>query len=181
MMMYNKKFLLSIALVIYGFVDNAACGQNTVYDIDRQIRNTRNEIDALRTNQPKRIHDCMMRNSDYRYVQDHQTEIEKLRRENEELLSRAQAMVRRANRGIIFVPNNAMIFSQFCRVPGVSSMGTVYSNNRHRIYQFEQRKLRAADARRQIKISCDSAMYAKIDMCQMRIDSLLNIKAQMIR
>lgn len=170
-----------MALVISGFVDSVAHGQTTVYDIDRQIRNTRNEIDALRKNQPKRIQERMMHNADWRYVHEHRSEIEKLRRDNEELLARAQDAVRRASKGIVFIPNNAMIFLQFSHVPGLNSMKSVYSNNCYHIHRFEQRQSRAADAHRNIKIRCDSAMYAQIDVCQMRIDSLLNIKAQMIR
>jgi len=179
----QRKILLSLTMFIVSMFGINAQSANNIYNINSQIHNARNQIERLRMARSKRINGELMRNADYRYIQEHSAEVAELRHTNKQLIKRACAFVaRQSNNRIALVAQTPMVFTLYAsKYPEVSSLYNTYQFNCQLIAIYERRLEKIDGLEQRVKNHHDSIMHAEIDKYQLIIDSLLNEKMRLIR
>ena len=176
----EKKILLSTALFIgtmFGVNAQEIC---PLTQVNREIVKTRHSIDSVRTAHSKDITYRLQHNDNYRYIQDNAACVDTLPRENERLLTMAAGIIRRKYPGALLV-RTPVLFIEYRNVPGIGTIGDMYRRNSQKMLEYNRRVAAFQPEYLLIKNRCDSIMHAKIEMYQMRMDSLLNRKRELIR
>lgn len=177
----KKQILITTTVFIAAmFGGNSANGQTLLNQVNREIAQTRNSIDSVRRAHAVAMTRHLERNADYRYIQENSGSISKLKRENDRLLDYAIELIRRKRPGILIL-RTPLVFITHRDVPGVANTRGLYRANKRRINEYNRRVAALQPQRQIIKNKCDSAMHAQIDMYQLRLDSLLNRKLELIR
>lgn len=176
----EKKILLSTVLFVAMMFGGVANAQNPLYQINREIERTRHSIDSVRIAHSKDMTCRLQRNDNYRYIQDNAACVDTLPRENERLLTRAAGIIHRKYPGTLLL-RTPVLFIEYRNVPGIIFIRDVYYRNIQKIQEYNRRVAAFQPEYLLIKNRCDSIMHAKIDMYQMRMDSLLNRKRELIR
>ena len=174
-----QKLLLTWTLLIMGACGHKSDAQTNLSDVNDQIALTRTNIRAIRDANRRGIARTLDRHSDYRYTVENRTRVDSLRTANAELINQACARARRTATFTI-VPHTAMVFLQYPHVSGVSGLGTMYELNNREIKKFDDKVAKIDGFEQRVKNHYDSIMYADLAMAHARLDSLLNVKHQLI-
>ena len=176
----EKKILLSSALfigIMFGATAQEIC---PLTQVNREIAHTRYSIDSVRTAHTVMMNRQLQKNANYRYINENTAYVDTLPRENDGLMTMAVQLIRRKYPSAI-VFRTPVLFIKYRNVPGVGTIGDMYHNNNHKIQEYNRRVAAFQPEYQTIKNRCDSIMHAQIDMYQMRMDSLLNRKRELIR
>lgn len=176
----EKKVLLSTALFIgtmFGATAQEIC---PLTQVNHEIAKTRHSIDSVRTAHSKDITYRLQHNDNYRYIQDNAACVDTLPRENERLLNRAVLLIRKKYPGALLV-RTPVLFIEYRNVPGIGTIGDMYRRNNQKMSEYKRCVAAFQPEYLLIKNRCDSIKHAKIEMYQMRMDSLLNRKRELIR
>lgn len=177
----EKKILLSSTLFITAmFGGGIANAQNPLYQINREIAHTRYSIDSVRTAHTVMMNRQLQKNANYRYINENTAYVDTLPRENDGLMTMAVQLIRKKYPAALLF-RTPVLFIKYRNVPGVGTIGDMYHNNNHKIQEYNRRVAAFQPEYQTIKNRCDSIMHAQIDMYQMRMDSLLNRKRELIR
>lgn len=159
---------------------NATQAQTTLFQINREIAQTRNSIDSVRRANANAVARRLHHNTHYQYICENAAYVDTLERVNARLLDNAIKLIHKSQPGAV-VLRTPVIFIQYRRIPGVASIERMYNNNRHIIYEYNRHVTALRPEYQTIKNRCDSAMHAQIDIYQLRLDSLLNRKLELVR
>ncbi len=174
-----QKLLLTWALLIMGSCGHKSDAQTNLSDVNDQIALTRTNIRAIRDANRRGIARTLDRNSDYRYTVENRTRVDSLRTANADIIRRA-CQCARATAVFTIVPNNSMVFHQYSHIPSVRSLRTSYELNQDDIKRYERHASKTDGFERRVKNHYDSIMYADLAVAHARLDSLLNVKHQLI-
>lgn len=176
----KKQILISTAIFVAAmFGENSANGQTPLDLVNREIAQTRHSIDSVRNAYAGAMAYQMRKNANYRYVRNNARDVDTLERKNERLLDYAIELIRRAQPGV-FILRTPVVFIMYRNIPGVASVERMYNNNKSRISKYKRCVAAFGPEYQVIKNKCDSAMHAKIEMYQLRMDSLLNRKLELV-
>lgn len=178
--MKKQILITTTAFVAVMFGGTNTNAQTSLNQVNREIAQTRNSIDSVRRAHAVAMVRHLERSADYRYVREHSGDISKLERENDRLLNYAVELIRKKHPGILIV-RTPFVFFSYRDIPGVANARDLYRSNKRRINEYNRRVAALQPQRQIIKNKCDSAMHAQIDMYQLRLDSLLNRKLELIR
>lgn len=178
--MTKKEILFPMAIFVLTLFGGAAHAQNNITEINNAIHRARQEIVALRQNNPRLIRRALRRNPQYRHLMDAKGTIDSLRAENARLINQAQTIVCRHDK-FATPPNNAMIFIAYRGMADVAAIATLYEINLRQIQAYEYHMAELKYFPQSVKNHYDSIMHAEIDRRQIMIDSLLDIKSRMTR
>ncbi|MDE6250675.1 MAG: hypothetical protein K2M34_03510 [Alphaproteobacteria bacterium] len=179
--MHNKQqILISIAIFIATMFGGAVNAQNPLYQVNREIARTRHSIDSVRDAHAVMMTRQLEKNVNYRYISANQATVNKLPDENEQLMTRAIGLIRKQH-PTVFVPRTSVMFIQYGNIPGMSIIRDAYNTNTRRIQEYKRRVLEFQPEYQMIKNRCDSIRNAQVEMYQLRLDSLLNIKLELTR
>ena len=175
-MKITKRFLISA--VVLAAANGVAA--DDMDDINAQISSLRQEIDDLRAARHTVIECRLLRHSDFvRYIE-MAPRIDSMRAQNKRLEARAAELLRRRNGGVC-VTSGPGVWVIGANDYDICALRQAYDNNRHTISAFDKKQERINSLIRRVKNKCDSVMYAKIDSCQQKMDSLLTKKWEMVR
>lgn len=175
----RNKILLSTAIFIAAMFGGDVYGQNSLLRVNTEIAQTRNSIDSVRNTHERVLARKVRRCRNYQYIHENAEHIDALRDKNENLMNRAINLIHKKY-PVVFVVRNSAIFVLYKDVPGISVIRDLYYQNMHAIREYERRVAEFRPEYQKIKNECDSVKHAKIDMYQMRLDSLLNVKQKLI-
>ncbi|MBQ2859401.1 MAG: hypothetical protein IJE82_03495 [Alphaproteobacteria bacterium] len=155
--------------------------QNTkVANIDSQIKSANAKIDSLYDVSDSLIADSLARHPEYQWVVQNQGATDSLRGVNQELLSQAYNAARK-NSMMTIVRRNETLFSDFSDVPAVRNVKWKYYANKKKIQEFDHRAPFVAHVPDAVRAHFYTSANKQVHDLQMKIDSLLNEKKQLIR
>lgn len=162
-------------------IKGAERAQNTkVANIDSQIKSANAKIDSLYNISDSLIADSLARHPEYQWVIQNKGPVDSLRGVNQELLSQAYNAARK-NSTMTIVRRNETVFSDFSDVPAVRNVKWKYYANKKKIQEFDRRAPFVAHVPDAVRAYFDNKTNADVRALQMKIDSLLNEKKQLIR
>lgn len=162
-------------------IKGAERAQNTkVANIDSQIKSANAKIDSLYNISDSLIADSLARHPEYQWVIQNKGPVDSLRGVNQELLSQAYDAARK-NSTMTIVRRNETVFSDFSDVPAVRNVKWKYYANKKKIQEFDRRVPFVAHVPDAVRAHFDNKTNADVRALQMKIDSLLNEKKQLIR
>lgn len=176
----KKQIFITTAMFIATMYGASAHGQTPLTNVNREIAQTRNSIDSVRNAYAGTLARQMRKNANYRYIRNNACDIDTLKRENERLLDYAIELIHRAHPGACIL-RTPVVFIQYRNLSGVASVERMYNNNKRKINEYNRCVTAFQPEYQTIKNRCDSAMHAQIDMYQLRLDSLLNRKLELVR
>ncbi|MCM1294705.1 MAG: hypothetical protein NC311_04045 [Muribaculaceae bacterium] len=176
----KEQIFITTAIFIAAMFGGVAHAQTPLMRVNREIAQTRSSIDSVRNAYAGAMAYQMRKNSNYRYIRNNACDIDTLERENERLLDYAIELIHRAHPSA-FILRTPVVFIQYRNLSSVASVERMYNNNKRKIREYGRRVAAFRPEYQIIKNRCDSAMHAQIDMYQLRLDSLLNRKLELIR
>ncbi len=177
----NVKQIFIAAIMLGASLGGNAGGETSVSDIDAQISDCRAKIRSLRDNNEKSIRRALLSDPDYRYVTEHHDDVERMRRDNDEILAMACDFVRDKD-PLAVTSHTTMVFMLYSRhYPRVASLQRLYESNERMIERYDERKSNLQPRILRAKNRQDSIMHVGIDRLQLQIDSLLNVKINLVR
>ena len=179
--MNNKQqILISLAIFVATMFGGVANAQNPLYQVNREIARTHHSIDSVRDAHAVMLKRQLEKNANYRYINEHKTEVNKLPSENEQLMTRAIGLIRKQH-PTVFVLRTSVMFIQYSNVPGIPILRDAYNTNTQKIQEYKRRVSVFQPEYLTIKNRCDSIRNAQIEVYQLRLDSLLNVKLELVR
>ncbi len=176
----NKKILMSVALFVMTMFGASAQEPCQLCQVNMEIRHTRESIDSVRNAYPGTMARQLRQNSNYRYIRNHSADIDTLRRQNIRLMELAEKLIRKKY-PMAVIPHTSFMFWEYRDIPNIDRIGCMYRQNNQRIHEYDRRVAAFKPEYQTIKNRCDSAKHAKIEMYQLRLDSLLNRKIELVR
>lgn len=174
----TKQVLISLAIFITAMFAPRADAKRDVTDIDRKIMAAREKIKDQRCHRAQMVKRIVENNSDYKYVFENAAKVQRLRKINERLISRACDIVHgNSKSGVVVVAHTPMVFMLYAhKYPEINSLKTLYESNDYEIKHYEYHLDKIIKYEQTVKNHYDSIMYVEIDKFQRMIDSLLNEK-----
>lgn len=155
--------------------------QNTkVAKIDSLIKSANAQIDHLYGVSDSLVADSLTRHPEYSWVVANKEKTDSLRTLNQEYINQAYNAAKKQS---IFeiVNRNESVFERFGRIAGVRNVKWQYYGNKKKIQEFDRRAPFVAHVPDAVRAHFDNKTNAQVRALQMKIDSLLNEKKQLIR
>lgn len=155
--------------------------QNTkVAKVDAQIKAAEAKVDSLYSVSDSLIADSLARHAEYRWVADNKRAIDSLRVVNQDLTQQAYNAAKK-NSIMAIVKNNETVFRDFADVPGVRNVRWKYYANKKKIQEFDRRAPSVEHVPDAVRAHFYVSASRQVRDLQMKIDSLLNEKKNLIR
>ena len=155
--------------------------QNTkVAKIDSQIKSAKSQIDSLYRVADSLVADSLARHPEYSWVVNNKEKTDSLRVLNQNYINQAYNAAKKQS---IFeiVRHDESVFERFDKVAGVRNVKWKYYGNNKKIQEFDRRAPFVAHVPDAVRAHFDNKTNAQVRALQMKIDSLLNEKKQLIR
>ena len=155
--------------------------QNTkVAKIDSQIKSANVQIDSLYNISDSLVADSLARHPEYQWVIQNKGPVDSLRNVNQGYINQAYNAVKKHSIMQI-ANNNETVFSDFSDVPAVRNVKWKYYANKKKIQEFDRRAPFDAHVPDAVRAHFDNKTNADVRALQMKIDSLLNEKRNLVR
>lgn len=155
--------------------------QNTkVAKIDSQIKSAKSQIDSLYRVADSLVADSLARHPEYSWVVNNKEKTDSLRVLNQEYINQAYNAAKKQSVFEI-VNRNESVFQRFDGIAGVRNVKWKYYGNKKKIQEFDRRAPFVAHVPDAVRAHFDNKTNAQVRALQMKIDSLLNEKKQLIR
>ena len=155
--------------------------QNTkVAKIDSQIKSANAQIDSLYRVADSLVAASLARHPEYSWVVNNKEKTDSLRVLNQNYINQAYNA---AKKQYIFeiVRHDESVFERFDKVAGVRNVKWKYYGNKKKIQEFDRRAPYVQHVPDAVRAHFDNKTNAQVRALQMKIDSLLNEKKQLIR
>lgn len=155
--------------------------QNTkVAKVDAQIKAAEAKVDSIYKATDFFVADSLARHAEYRWVADNKRAIDSLRVVNQDLTQQAYNAAKK-NSMMMIVKNNETVFRDFSDVPGVRNIKWKYYANKKKIQEFDRRAPSVGHVPDAVRAHFYTSANKQVRDLQMKIDSLLNEKKNLVR
>lgn len=155
--------------------------QNTkVAKVDAQIKAAEAKVDSIYKATDFFVADSLARHAEYRWVADNKRAIDSLRVVNQDLTQQAYNAAKK-NSIMAIVKNNETVFRDFSDVPGVRNVKWKYYANKKKIQEFDRRAPSVEHVPDAVQAHFYVSASRQVRDLQMKIDSLLNEKKNLVR
>ena len=178
--MTKKDALLPLVMFVLMMFGTPAHAQTKVADIDRAIWGVYKEIKNMRNKNPELIENALLSNPRYCYVVHNRAQYERLQSTNAHLIQQAHVAIHNLDRHAV-PPNNAMVFMMYQSIPEVRSLGVLYDINARQIRKYEDHAAATKNYADSVINHYNGLLNAGIERRLNQIDSLLDVKARLVR
>lgn len=155
--------------------------QNTkVAKVDAQIKAAEAKVDSIYKATDFFVADSLARHAEYRWVADNKRAIDSLRVVNQDLTQQAYNAARQTAMMTVAY-NNETVFRDFADVPGVRNVKWKYYANKKKIQEFDRRAPSVGHVPDAVRAHFYTSANKQVRDLQMKIDSLLNEKKNLVR
>lgn len=155
--------------------------QNTkVAKVDARIKAAEAKVDSIYKATDFFVADSLARHAEYRWVADNKRAIDSLRVVNRDLTQRAYDAARQTAMMTV-AHNDETVFRDFATVPGVRNVKWKYYANKKKIQEFDRRAPFVEHVPDAVRAHFYVSAGCQVRDLQMKIDSLLNEKKNLVR